>query len=139
MRGSGLVLAMGAAVLFLAATPLFVAAEDSPQVVYSAYIQCQRVGDLDGMAKHTTEAKAKQLVSMPDAQKQQISEMMKMMAPSEYVVITEDIQGDSATLKLKAKMTDFGGDVVEQEGTVTFVKENGKWKLVQETWSSSCM
>ena len=137
MRGSSLVLTVGAVVLFLAAVSP-ASAGDSPQAVYSKYIKYQRAGDLDGMAKHTIEAQAKQLAAMPDAQKQQISEMMKMMAPSEYTVISEDIQGNNATLKIKAKMKDFGGNVVEQAGSVTFMKENGVWKLIKETWSSSC-
>ncbi|MFH1039024.1 MAG: hypothetical protein V1789_10205 [PVC group bacterium] len=111
-----------------------VPADATPAAVYDLYIVAMKAGDLDGMAAFVTKAKVDQLLAMPDDQKTQIAEMMKMMAPSEYAVVTEDIQGDIATLTLTGKATDFAGGFNEQEGTATFVKEDGVWKLVEDSW-----
>ena len=107
---------------------------DSPRDVYALYITAQRDGNIEGMCEYITEAKVKQLESMPEEQKTQIAEMMKMMAPIEYTVIKEDIQGDSATLTLIGKATDFSGGSCDKKGTARFVKEGGVWKLEQEMW-----
>ena len=120
-------------VLLVISAPLM-ANGDSPRTVYDLYIVAQRAGDVDGMAAFVTKAQVEQLKAMPAEQKAQIGEMMKMMAPTEYTVITEDIQGDTATLTIKGKATDFSGAENEQEGTVSFVKEDGVWKLAKESW-----
>ena len=111
-----------------------IAGGDSPQDVYALYIVAQRDGNLKGMCEYVTEAKVKQLEAMPEEQKTQIAEMMKMMAPTEYTVVNEDIQGDSATLTLVGKATDFSGSPCDKKGTACFVKEGGLWKLAKESW-----
>ncbi len=112
-------------------------AGEMPQDVYGLYIVAMRAGDLDKMAAYVTKEKMDQLQAMPDEQKKQIAEMMKMMAPVEYAVITEDIQGDTATLTLTGQATDFAGGLNDQKGTATFVKEDGVWKLVSDSWQVS--
>ena len=129
------ILSVAGIVLLSAAIALPVmAGGDSPQDVYALYIAAQRAGDIKGMSEYVTEAKVKQLESMPEEQKTQIAEMMKMMAPTEYTVIKEDIQGDSATLTLTGKATDFSGGSCDKKGTARFVKEGGVWKLEKESW-----
>ena len=107
---------------------------DSPSDVYALYITAQRDGNIKGMCEYVTEAKVKQLEAMPEEQKTQIAEMMKMMAPTEYTVVSEDIQGDSATLTITGKATDFSGGSCDKKGTASFVKEGGVWKLSRDSW-----
>jgi len=55
------------------------------------------------------------------------------MLPSvgNVVVVTENIQGDTATWAVSDK-TDS-----RKTGTITFVKENGQWKLNKEQWTQT--
>ena len=128
---------IGVAVLLLAVSTPLLANGNSPQEVYALYIVTQRAGDVEGMAEYVVQAKKNQLQTMPEAQKKGIADMMKMMAPIEYTVVTEDIQEDTATLTLEAKAKDFSGQVSEQSGTLRFVKEGGVWKLAKESWKAS--
>jgi len=137
MKGKSIVAVIGVAVLLLAVSLPLLANGNSPQEVYALYIVTQRAGDLEGMAEYVVKAKKDQLQAMPDAQKKGIAGMMKMMAPVEYTVITEDIQGDTATLTLKAKVKDFSGQITKQSNTLRFVKEGGVWKLAREKWKAS--
>jgi len=127
---------LSAGIVFLSAVIALpvMAGSDSPQDVYALYIAAQRDGNIKGMCEYVTEAKVKQLEAMPAEQQTQIAEMMKMMAPTEYTVVTEDIQGDRATLILTGKASDFAGGSCEKKGTASFVKEGGVWKLSQERW-----
>jgi len=112
-------------------------AGDAPSDVYAVYMTAQQAGDLDGMAACVIEAKAQELKAMPDSQKAQIAELMKMGAPSEYTVVNEDIRGDKAILSLEGKGTDFSGNAVTMTGTATFAREDGAWKLKRDSWKSS--
>jgi len=132
MRGIKMILAMG--ILLAVAAPMVMAGSDSPKEVYAVYVIAQKAGDLEGMSVCVIEAKAKQLEAMPEDQKGQIAEMMKMMAPAEYAVVSEDIQGDNATLTVTGKTSDFSGGLRDQKGTITFLKEGGAWKLAAEKW-----
>lgn len=134
MRGIEIISMIAAAIVLLVISAPLLANGDSPRAVYDLYIVAQRAGDVDGMAAFVTKAKVEQLKAMPAEQKVQIGEMMKMMAPTEYTVITEDVQGDTTTLTIKGRATDFSGVVNEQEGTARFVKEDGAWKLAKEIW-----
>ncbi len=137
MNERSVVAVFGVAVLLLAVAMPVMADGASPTEVYALYIVAQRAGDVEGMAEYVIKAKKDQLQAMPEAQKKGIADMMKMMAPVEYTVITEDIQGDTATLTLQAKAKDFSGQVSEQSGTLSFVKEGGVWKLAREKWKAS--
>ncbi|MDP8215091.1 MAG: hypothetical protein RAO92_04410 [Candidatus Euphemobacter frigidus] len=137
MKNRDVILVLGLVMLLLWISVPLMANGDSPRAVYDLYITTQRAGDVDGMAGYVTKAKVDQLKAMPEAQKKQIGEMMKSMAPLEYIVIKEDIRGDTAILTLKGKATDFAGGSREQEGTARFVKENGVWKLDEESWQET--
>ena len=137
MKLKSIVTVIGVAVLLLAVSTPLLANGNSPQEVYAFYIVAQRAGDVEGMAEYVIKVKKDQLKAMPEGQKKGIADMMKMMAPIEYTVVTEDIQGDTATLTLKAKAKDFSGQVSEQSGTLRFVKESGVWKLAKENWKAS--
>lgn len=137
MKARSIVTVMGVAVLLLAVSTPLMADGNSPQEVYALYIVVQRAGDVEGMAEYVIKVKKDQLKAMPEEQKKGIADMMKMMAPIEYTVVTEDIQGDTAILTLKAKAKDFSGQISEQSGTLRFVKEGGVWKLAKESWKAS--
>jgi hypothetical protein len=137
MKGRNIVAVIGAAVLLLAVSMPVLANGGSPRDVYALYLVAQRAGDVEGMAEYVVQAKKDQLKAMPEAQKKGIADMMKMMAPIDYTVVTEDIQGDTATVTIKGKVKDFSGQVVEKSGTLRFVKEGGVWKLAREKWKAS--
>ena len=107
---------------------------DSPAAIYGLYLAELKNGDIEGMCEYVTEEKVKQLEAIPQAQQQQMVAMVQMMAPVEYTVIEEKIDGDTATLVLTGKGKDFSGNITDQKGTVTFKKEGGAWKVVKEKW-----
>jgi len=129
------ILSVAAVILLSMAVTLPVMPEgDTPSDVYAVYVVAQQDGNIEGICAYITEDKVKQLETMSNEEKIQISEMLKMMAPTEYIVVTEDIQGDNATIILTGKANDFAGGLIDQSGTVTLVKEGGAWKIVQERW-----
>jgi len=122
------------ALLLAAAAAPAGAGSGSPRDIYAVYVTAQKAGDVEGMCGCVTEAKVKQLQGMPAARKKQVIEMVKMMAPVEYTVVSEEIRGDGATLTVSGKTTDFSGGLRDQKGVITFVKEGGAWKVASEKW-----
>ena len=121
-------------VFFTAVTlPLMAEEGNSPREVYAVYVAAQQDGNIKGMCAYMDEEKVKLLGTMSEEEKTQLSELMKMIAPTEYIVVTEDIQGDNATLTLTGKRNDFGRQI-DQSGTVRFVKEGGSWKVEKDSW-----
>lgn len=129
------ILSMAGVVLLSVAFALPVlAGGDSPQEVYALYIAAQRDGNIEDMCKYVNDGRVQQFQSLSSDQKVELSKTMKQMAPTEYTVIKEDIHGNSVTLTLTGKTTDFGGSSRKHRGKARFVKEDGEWKLAQEVW-----
>ena len=64
-------------------------------------------------------------------------EALKAKVPAGVLKLTaENIQGDKATLTVEATMTGAGGKEEPSVGTVVLVREDGAWKVDQETWKA---
>ncbi len=84
-----------------------------------------------------------QINQTPESDKPMMFGFMKETTPAVVQVISEEIKDDHASLKLSGKeagLAKADSSVKETtEGTVTFVKENGEWKIDKENWNSSIM
>lgn len=73
----------------------------------------------------------------PPDMKPQMFGFMKATAPATVQVLSEAVDGDTATLKLSGKTEPSGPNVSEHTvGKVTLVKEGGAWKIGKEAWDS---
>jgi hypothetical protein len=75
----------------------------------------------------------KQIEATPAAERPEMFQMIKMMNVTGVKVTREQITSTGATLT--AEGTD--SDKKKSTGTVQILKENGAWKLGQESWTSS--
>lgn len=127
-----IVLSVAVVVLFSAAIIMPVmAGDDSPQEVYARYISASRDGDLEKICKYVSDGKAQQIQSLSGEKRRQLAEKMKRLAPSEYNVTKEQINGIHATLFLSGKSATYSGGF---RGKARFIKEGGEWKLEKEMW-----
>ena len=63
-------------------------------------------------------------------------EAVKAKVPGGVLKITaQEIQGDKATLTIEATIA-AGGHEVPSVGTIVMVREDGAWKVDQETWKA---
>ncbi len=63
--------------------------------------------------------------------------MMKAMTPLNYEISHDEVNPNEgkATLYLKGKMKNpFTGEEESVTGEITFLKENGEWKIQKEYW-----
>ncbi len=104
---------------------------DSPKDVYADYIAAARDGNLDKICKYVSDGKAQQIQSLAGEKRRQLVEKMKRLAPSEYNVTKEQINGIHATLFLSGKSATYSGGF---RGKARFIKEGDKWKLEREMW-----
>jgi len=125
-----------ALLFFVISFSLFAA--DSPTVVYEKYLAEQKAGNLAGMCGYVTETKKQELERMDQGKKTQMAQFMKISAPKSHTIVGEDIQGDKATVRVRAKSMDIKtGHPTDMMGVVTFVKEGDEWKLSKEDWRGS--
>jgi hypothetical protein len=95
-----------------------------------AFDSAKKIDDvLPFMSADTT----KQIMATPPAERGQMFEMIKMMGALTNVKITKEApSATGATLTVTA----LDSDKKNSTGTIDIVRENGKWKLGQENWSS---
>lgn len=81
----------------------------------------------------------RQINETPENDKAMMFEMMKEMTPNEVQVVSEETKDEHATLKLTGNEPRPADKSIKEkiEGTVTFIKENGEWKIDKESWNSS--
>jgi hypothetical protein len=75
----------------------------------------------------------------PPEMKPMLFSLMKETSPQLVTITSEDVSGDSAKLALVSSATEANKSPNVSEtttGTVTFLKEDGEWKIKKETWSS---
>lgn len=64
--------------------------------------------------------------------------MMQAMLPSEYEILEERIDGDRATLRVRAYFEEpVMGDPGWDTGVVRFARQDGEWRIVKESWSDA--
>jgi hypothetical protein len=73
----------------------------------------------------------------PADMKPKMFEFIKATAPLSVEVLSEAVDGDTATLNLSGKTEPAASNVSERTlGKVTLVKEDGMWKIGKESWNS---
>ncbi|HEX9860658.1 MAG TPA: hypothetical protein VGB23_05595, partial [Nitrospirota bacterium] len=95
--------------------------------VFVEYRAALDKGDMDGIRSRVSSDVAKQMDG-PGAS--MMLGMMQAFVPKQVVVTGADIIGDTGTLVVEAEQE--GGVIT---GTVSFVKEDGAWKVAREDWS----
>lgn len=80
-----------------------------------------------------------QIEHTPEADKPMMFGFMKETSPQVVQVISEDIKDNTASIKLTGKEAGPADPKVKEttEGTVTFIKEGGEWKIDKESWKST--
>ncbi|MBX9689207.1 MAG: hypothetical protein K2X27_21035 [Candidatus Obscuribacterales bacterium] len=82
-----------------------------------------------------------EIESTPQDMKPMIFGLIKETTPSSVQVISEEIDGDSANLKLSSAGSQTpppGAKSIKEDtkGSVKLLKENGVWKIDKESWES---
>ena len=103
---------------------------DAPSKAFEQWGTALFAGDIDGYKQHSSK---EILAMMPDdpAELQEGIEFQQLVFPSNIEIVSSDIQGDKAVLKAKGTR---GSEV--SVGSVTMVKEDGLWKVEEQSWES---
>jgi hypothetical protein len=107
----------------------------APGQVYMAMHKATLAGDVDGMLKHATKARAAEMAKArkePDFK--MMLEFIKAMEPKEVRIVSGRADAAKAELQIAGKE----GDGASMTGTVKLVMEGGAWKIEKvDTKSSS--
>jgi len=99
-----------------------------PRKAYDAYRKILAAGDMKGLRNMVSSERAK---SMDDPDFKKMFPLIQAMEPKNVKYVNGSTDGDKATLNVTAK------DANETStGTVTMVKQSGKWKVDNESWKS---
>lgn len=134
-------LALAMLVSGLSCMPAALADEAGPKEVYLKYKtamdSASKIEDLSQfLAKHVNDEIAK----TPADMKPMMFGFMKESAPHAVQIISETVDGNSATLTLtgKTEPDKINGEKVKEQtkGSCKLVKEAGAWKIDKESWDS---
>jgi len=111
------------------------AAEQSDQGrLYRVYEKALRDGDMTALKKCMTKDRAQELEeAQKDPQMKDMIELIRMTQPQKITLLKLQETADKAELFTTGKGE--GGGV--QTGTVSFVKEDGAWRILQESWKGT--
>ena len=99
-----------------------------PRKAYDAYRKVLAAGDMAGLRKAVSAERSK---SMDDPDFKKMFPMIQAMEPKNVKFVNGAVDGETATLNVTAK------DANEHStGTITMVREGGKWKVANEQWQS---
>ncbi len=103
---------------------------DAPSKAFEQWGNALFAGDIEGYKQHSSK---EILAMMPDdpAELQEGIEFQQLVFPNNIEIISSDIKGDKAVLKAKGTR---GSEV--SVGNVTMVKEDGLWKVKEQSWES---
>ena len=115
-------------VLALGILALPALAQNQPESVYASFHRAGLAGDYDGMLKYGSAAQAN---DVPAAERKRLLRVLARLLPRNYSVVEETVDegGKHAVLRLR------GTPPQAVLGTITFVKENGEWKVDEANWS----
>jgi len=102
--------------------------EKEIEQAYMEYRKAMQGGDVEGLKQYVSKQKLQELEG-PNAQ--QMLELIKAMYPANITITGINVKGDTATISATAPAE--GGSM---EGTVSMGKEDGFWKVLQESWSA---
>lgn len=126
---------MSACVLLFCHVSMPSFAAESPSAVYLKYVEAlNSAKSLRDLVPYVSEARAKELDTMPQDQQDQGLKLMKALMAKNVKVASEKIEGDKAFLTLTG--VDPLGNI-GSSGMVLLLKEKGAWKIDKENWSSS--
>ena len=97
---------------------------------YLAFVQNVQKGNMPAVMGGVTAERAKQMNDDPDFKK--LFPLMQMMEPKNIKVTGGAVDGDTATLTATGS-----SDGDPATGTITMVREGGKWKVSKESWNST--
>ena len=103
---------------------------DAPSKAFGQWGAALFAGNIEEYKIHTSKDV---LAMMPDdpAELQEGIEFQQLVFPNNIEIVSSDIQGDKAILKAKGTK---GAEV--SVGNVTMVKEDGLWKVSEQSWES---
>lgn len=118
-------------VLWVAAAPTW--AQTPASEFYLAYRQAfQAAATLDELFPYLSAAARKQVEAIPAADRGQMFEFMKTMgATRDLRILGEEPSGEGIALTVEAT----AGDGTHRHGTITLVREEGAFKMLQERWA----
>jgi hypothetical protein len=99
-----------------------------PRKAYDAYRKVLASGDMAALRKAVS---ADRVSSMDDPDFKKMFPMIQAMEPKNVKFVNGTIDGDKATLNVSAK-----GGKEQSTGTISMVREGGKWKVSKEEWQS---
>jgi hypothetical protein len=106
----------------------------APGAVYMAMHKATLAGDVDGMLKHATKARAAEMdKARKDPDFKMMLEMIKAMEPKEVRIVSGRADAAKAELQIAGKE----GDGASMTGTVKLVMEGGAWKIEKVETKSS--
>ncbi len=103
---------------------------DEPSKAFGAWGAALFAGDIEEYKKHSS---SQVLEMMPDdpAELKEGIEFQQLVFPNNIEIVSSSIEGDKAVLKAKGTK---GTEV--SIGNVTMVKEDGLWKVGEQSWES---
>lgn len=112
------------AMIAVGAALLFVGCSKGPDKVAVKFMESFAAGDMEAASKYTTKATGALLALANEGMKDDKS--MKKMKGAKFEVVETKIDGDNATVKIKATKDGESEDCGEP---ITLVKEDGDWKV----------
>ncbi len=110
--------------------------KDSYLKYKTALIAANKIEDLSSFyCKQVNE----EIKHTPAEMKPMMFSLMKETSPQQVTIKSEDINGDSAKLSLVSAPADAKAspNVIESTtGSVSFLREDGEWKIKKESWNS---
>ena len=122
MRHTGPVVAFVAAALFWPMSAAMVVAQGSPTATMKAYYEAAKKKDFEALKRVVSSAYLKELAKAPFPPERIMEPLAEHLPPTMPDTRNEKISGDRATLEVR-------DDQRKQWETVTFVRENGVWKV----------
>ena len=111
-------------------------AQDQPETVYARFHRASLAADYDAMRKYESSAKVNEMDPVPPGERKQILRVLATLLPRSYSVVEKTVEEGArrAVLRLRATHPDAHGKPQSVSGTITFVKENGEWKIDEANW-----
>ncbi len=106
--------------------------EEGPEAAYHAYISAFKDGDIEGVRQRTAQAGLETWQEDFGDMTPELMKQMSALMPANIAFTDVDIQGDTAALTGSSET--FMG---KMQGSVTLVREQGRWKYLKEEWSGS--
>lgn len=120
--------------------PCAARAQEDPESVYGKFHRALLAGNIAEMNKYGTPGGGAEIAKMPADQRKAILEMMKKLIPQNYRITGKEISPDGNRATLRATGTGaslFGGKPEMQYSSIRLLKQGGKWKVDESSWSNT--